>query len=180
MIDAIRGHVVEFFFDAVIQRCLGHERRNIKGKLAKRCWGELSRLFARLCCVLETVAVKEVFGELKAFLESISVKAYRSLRAAGGDQLSMHYLNVHNSFHRSLLRANANENSFLIVRRKLSGLARFCVEAYRWASQALSEAEIGFSCDLLPQIIAAADGGLDETRTNDSLIVLAAADFAVG
>ncbi len=41
--DALRGAVVEFFADAVIQRCLVHKERNIKGKLSKRHWGELRR-----------------------------------------------------------------------------------------------------------------------------------------
>ncbi|EKJ99819.1 transposase, mutator type [Rhodopirellula baltica SH28] len=39
--DALRGAVVEFFADAVIQRCLVRKERNIKGKLSKRHWGEL-------------------------------------------------------------------------------------------------------------------------------------------
>ena len=46
--DALRGGVIEFFSDCVLQRCLVHKERNIKGKLSKRHWGELSRLFARL------------------------------------------------------------------------------------------------------------------------------------
>ncbi|MBB3206185.1 transposase-like protein [Rhodopirellula rubra] len=34
--DARRSAVLEFFANAVIQRCLVHRKRNIKGKLSKR------------------------------------------------------------------------------------------------------------------------------------------------
>ncbi len=39
--DALRSAVIEFFPDAVIQRCLIHKERNIKGKLSRRHRGEL-------------------------------------------------------------------------------------------------------------------------------------------
>ena len=59
--DALRSAVMEFFPDAVVQRCLVHKERNIKGKLSKRHWGELSRLFARLRSVQGIDAAEEVF-----------------------------------------------------------------------------------------------------------------------
>jgi len=46
--DALRAAVREFFPDAIVQRCLVHKERSIKGRLSKRHWGELSRLFTRL------------------------------------------------------------------------------------------------------------------------------------
>jgi transposase-like protein len=46
--DALKSALVEFFPDAVIQRCLVHKERNIRAKLSKRHWGELARLFKRL------------------------------------------------------------------------------------------------------------------------------------
>ena len=164
--DALRGAVVEFFSDAVIQRCLVHKERNIKGKLSKRHWGELSRLFTRLRRVQGIEAAEEIFGELKKFLEPINAEAYRSLHEAGDDLLALHRLNVPNTLHRSLLSTNAIENSFLNTRRRLGRVTRFRVEtdqASRWLSYALLEAEKGF-CRItghtsLPLLVAAPGQG---------------------
>ncbi len=145
--DALRGAVMEFFPDAVVQRCLVHKERNIKGKLSKRHWGELSRLFARLRSVQGIEAAEEVFASLKAFLKPINAEAYRSLHEAGDDLLALHRLNVPNTLHRSLLSTNAIENSFLNTRRKLGRVTRFRADtdqASRWLSYALLEAEKGF------------------------------------
>ena len=159
---ALRGAVIEFFPDAVVQRCLVHKERNIKGKLSKRHWGELSRLFARLRHVQGIESAEEVVAELEAFLKPINAEAYRSLHEAGEDLLALHRLNVPNTFHRSLLSTNAIENSFLNTRRKLGRVTRFRAEtnqASRWISYALLEAEKGFRriCGhkSLPSLIAA-------------------------
>lgn len=145
--DALRGAVKELFPACVVQRCLVHKERNIQGKLSKRHWGDLSRLFARLRQVQGLVAAEEVFAELKAFLEPINAEAYRSLCEADEDLLTLHRLNVPNTLHRSLLSTNAIENSFLNTRRKLGRVTRFRAEtdqASRWLSYALLEAEKGF------------------------------------
>ena len=145
--DALRAAVKEFFSDSVIQRCLVHKERNIKGKLSKRHWGELSRLFTRLRRVQGLDAAEEVLGELKSFLEPINSEAFKSLQEAGEDLLALHRLNVPNTLHRSLLSTNAIENSFLNTRRKIGRVTRFRAEtdqASRWLSYALLEAEKGF------------------------------------
>lgn len=160
--DALRGAVKEFFSDAIVQRCLVHKERNIKGKLSKRHWGEVSRLFSRLRSVQGIDAAEEVFGDLKTFLEPINAEAYRSLHEAGDDLLALHRLNVPSTLHRSLLSTNAIENSFLNTRRKLGRVTRFRAEtdqASRWLSYALQEAEKGFrrisGHTSLPLLIAA-------------------------
>jgi len=145
--DALRGAVKELFPDSVVQRCLVHKERNIKGRLSKRHWGELSRLFTRLRKVQGYAAAEEVFGELKSFLEPINAEAFKSLQEAGEDLLALHRLDVPNTLHRSLLSTNAIENSFLNTRRKLGRVTRFRAEtdqASRWLSYALLEAEKGF------------------------------------
>ena len=160
--DALRGAVKEFFSDAVIQRCLVHKERNIKGKLSKRHWGELARLFKRLRNVQGLAAAEEVLDDLKSFLEPINAEAFKSLQEAGEDLLALHRLNVPNTLHRSLLSTNAIENSFLNTRRKIGRVTRFRAEtdqASRWLSYALLEAEKGFrkiaGHDSLPHLIAA-------------------------
>lgn len=160
--DALRSAVIDFFPDAVVQRCLIHKERNIKGKLSKRHWGELSRLFTRLRRVQGIMAAEEVFADLKSFLEPVNAEAYRSLHEAGDDLLALHRLNVPNTLHRSLLSTNAIENSFRNTRRKIGRVTRFRAEtdqASRWLSYALLEAEKGFrrirGNTSLPSLIAA-------------------------
>ncbi|MBL8889706.1 MAG: transposase, partial [Planctomycetaceae bacterium] len=67
--DALRNALLEFFSDAVIQRCLVHKERNIRAKLSKRHWGELARLFKRLRSVQGAIAALEVVRELEVFLK---------------------------------------------------------------------------------------------------------------
>ena len=174
--DALRGAVIEFFPDAVVQRCLVHKERNIKGKLSKRHWGELSRLFSRLRSVQGIESAEDVFGELKAFLKPINAEAYQSLHEAGDDLLALHRLGVPNTLHRSLLSTNAIENTFLNVRRKIGRVTRFRAEtdqASRWLSYALLEAEKGFrrisGHAALPSLIAALERPELERKSSSPL-----------
>jgi transposase-like protein len=45
---ALLSAVQAYWPDAVIQRCLVHKERNLRGYLSKRDWGELARLMKRL------------------------------------------------------------------------------------------------------------------------------------
>ena len=159
---ALRSAVVEFFSDAVIQRCLVHKERNIKSKLSKKHWGELARLFKRLREVEGRDAAMEVVDELKSFLKGKNAESLRSLEEAGGDLIALQSLNVPSTLHRSLLSTNAIENSFRNTRNKLGRVTRFRAEtdqAARWMSFALLEVEKGFrrisGADDLPILIAA-------------------------
>jgi transposase-like protein len=160
--SALRSAVVEFFSDAVIQRCLVHKERNIKSKLSKKHWGELARLFKRLREVEGREAAIEVVDELKSFLKGKNAESLRSLEEAGGDLIALQSLNVPSTLHRNLLSTNAIENSFRNTRNKLGRVTRFRAEtdqATRWMSFALLEVEKGFrrisGCDDLPKLIAA-------------------------
>ncbi|QDV25279.1 Transposase, Mutator family [Aureliella helgolandensis] len=160
--DVLRRAVKEHFPDSVIQRCLVHKERNIRGKLSKRHTGELARLFRRLRSVQGYTAAQEVVGELEAFLEPLNAEAFKSLHEAGEDLLALHRLEVPNTLHRSLLSTNAIENSFLNTRRRLGRVTRFRADtdqASRWLSYALLEAEKGFhrisGHQELPKLIAA-------------------------
>lgn len=160
--DALRRAVKEFFPDSVIQRCLVHKERNIRGKLSKRHWGELARLFRRLRGVQGKAAAEEVLSELESFVKPLNAEAFKSLQEAGEDLLALHRLEVPSTLHSSLLSTNAIENSFLNVRRKLGRVTRFRAEtdqASRWLAYGLLEAEKGFhrirGYQDLPALIAA-------------------------
>jgi putative transposase len=145
--DALRTAVLTFFADAVIQRCLVHKERNIRGRLSKRHWGELARLFKRLREVEGEVAGGEAHSQIERFLMDKNAAALDSLREAGEELIALHRLNVPSTLHVSLLSTNLIENSFRNTRRKLGRVTRFRAEtdqASRWLAAALMEAEKGF------------------------------------
>lgn len=145
--QALRKALVEYYPDAIVQRCLVHKERNIRGRLSKKHWGELSRLFKRLRSVQGQAAAQEVVAELVVFLEPKNAEALKSLIEAGDDLIALQSLNVPNTLHRNLLSTNAIENSFRNTRRKLGRVTRFRAEtnqATRWLAFALTEAEKGF------------------------------------
>ena len=145
--DALRSAVKEFFPDSIVQRCLVHKERNIKSKLSKKYWGELSRLFKRLRELQGKTAAQEVLKELEEFLRGKNAEALKSLHEAGEDLIALHSLEVPNTLHRNLLSTNAIENSFRNTRNKLGRVTRFRAEtdqATRWLSFALLEVEKGF------------------------------------
>ncbi len=159
---ALRSAVLEFFPDAIVQRCLVHKERNIRSKLSKKHWGELARLFKRLRGVQGKEAALEVVGELKRFLKGKNAESLKSLEEAGEDLIALQSLNVPSTLHRSLLSTNAIENSFRNTRNKLGRVTRFRAEtdqATRWMSFALLEVEKGFrrisGYDDIPGLIAA-------------------------
>lgn len=116
--DALRGAIKELSSDAVIQRCLVHKARNIKGKSSKSHWGEMAELFKRRCNLQDLATAEEVLDVLKTFSEPIYTEAFKSLQEAGEDLLALHRLVLQNPLHRSLLSTNTIENSFLNTRRK--------------------------------------------------------------
>ena len=143
----LKKAVRTFFAGAVIQRCLVHKERNLRGRLSKRHWGELARLFKRLRKVEGEVAGREAYSDIERFLGDKNAAALESLREAGDDLLALHCLNVPATLHVSLLSTNLIENSFRNTRRKLGRVTRFRAEtdqASRWLAAALLEAEKGF------------------------------------
>lgn len=146
--DPLRHALLEFFPNALIQRCLVHKERNIRSKLSKKHWGEVARLFKRLREVQGEEAAEEVVGELTNFLKAKNEKAFESLLEAGDELTTLHRLeNVPATLYRSLLSTNVIENSFRNTRRKLGRVTRFRAEtdqASRWLAFALLEVERGF------------------------------------
>lgn len=145
--DALKKAVRTFFDDAVIQRCLVHKERNIRGRLSKRHWGELARRFKRLREVEGEAAGREAYSDIERFLGDKNAAALDSLHEAGNDLIALHCLNVPATLHVSLLSTNLIENSFRNTRRKLGRVTRFRAEtdqASRWLAAALLEAEKGF------------------------------------
>ena len=144
---ALDKTVREMFPEAVIQRCLIHKERNIKRRLARRDWPELSRLFKRLREVEGADAGQEAYNDIEIFLKQKNAAALESFQEAGELLLSVHRLGVPATLHKTLLSTNLIENPFRNVRRKIGRVTRFRGEtdqASHWLACGLLEAESGF------------------------------------
>lgn len=144
---ALKHAVYKHFPNAIIQRCLIHKERNIKGCLSKKNWGELSRLFKALReCQGDSVG-REKLNDIKIFLKDKNQAAYDSLLEADEELIALHNLNVPSTLNASLLNTNIIENSFRNVRTKIGRVTRWREEtsqASNWMALAIMHIEKGF------------------------------------
>jgi transposase-like protein len=132
---------------ALLQRCLIHKERNIKGYLSHRHYGELHRLFSRLRKAQGIAAAEECLKNLRRFLEGKNAAALNSLEEAGDELLAVYRLGIPSTLNRTLLNTNCIENPFRNVRTKTRRVKRWRPEtamAEKWLAYALLEAERGF------------------------------------
>lgn len=144
---ALRNGVRRKWPDAIIQRCLIHKERNIRGYLPCRHHAELKRLFDRLRKAEGIEAAEEGLGKLREFLKGKNAQALASLEEAGDELLAVHRLGAPSTLNKTLLNTNCIENPFRNVRTKLRRVSRWRPEtqmASKWMAYALLEAERGF------------------------------------
>ena len=144
---ALRRGVRKHWPDAIIQRCLIHKARNVKGYLSRRHHGEVDRLFTRLRKAEGPEAAVECLKQLRDFLQGKNAQALASLEEAGDELLAVHRLSAPSTLNRTLLNTNCIENSFRNVRAKIRRVTRWRAEtqmASKWMAYALLEAERGF------------------------------------
>jgi len=144
---ALEKAVGQHFPDAIIQRCLIHKERNLRGYLPKKHWKTLADLFARLRKCQGAEAAQEVIGELRDFLSDKNLQARQSLDEAGEQLHALFDLNVPNTLNRSLLSTNAIENVFKNLRRHIGRVCRWrenTSQADLWLASGLTLASKGF------------------------------------
>jgi len=144
---ALRKAIRKKWSNAVIQRCLIHKARNIKGYLSYRHHGEVDRLFKRLRKAQGLDAAEEVVDEMRTFLKGKNAQALASLEEAGDELLAVHGLGAPSTLNTTLLNTNCIENPFRNVRTKIRRVSRWRPEtkmASKWMAYALLEAERGF------------------------------------
>jgi putative transposase len=144
---ALKKGVLKYFPNSIIQRCLIHKERNIKGRLARKYWGELAKLFKELRTSQGKEAGQEKLNNLKKFLKERNKLSYDSLLEAEDEMIAVHNLNISSSLNPSLLNTNIIENSFRNVRRKIGRVARWRPETNQpsnWMALAISHIEKGF------------------------------------
>lgn len=144
---ALRRGIRKKWPDTIIQRCLIHKERNIKGYLSYRHHDELKYRFNRLRKAQGIQAAEECVNQLKTFLKGKNAQALISLEEAGEELLAVHRLGAPSTLNTTLLNTNCIENPFRNVRSKTRRVNRWRAETNmpsKWMAYALLKAEKGF------------------------------------
>lgn len=157
--DALKGAVLEFFPDAVIQRCLVHKERNLRGYLSKKCWSELAALFKRLRRAQGHEAAEAAQEEIRVFLANKNQLARESFEEAGEELIAFHCLEVPSTLNTTFLSTNCivpseatattegRRNAIKNLRRHIGRVCRWRKEtdqAKLWVGSGLTLAQKGF------------------------------------
>ncbi len=145
---ALKNAVLKVWDDAVIQRCLVHKERNIRGKLSSKHHGKLAEHFAALRIAQGPEQAQEALWNLREFLKGVSAQALESLEESGEEELlAFHRLSLPNTLNTTFLSTNNIENAFRNTRRKIGRVTRWREEtnqASKWLAYALTKAGEGF------------------------------------
>jgi transposase-like protein len=145
--DALKGAILEFFPDAVIQRCLVHKERNLRGYLSKKCWSELGALFKRLRRAQGREAAEAAREEIRVFLANKNQQARDSFEEAGEELIAFHCMEVPSTLNTTFLSTNCIENAIKNLRRHIGRVCRWRKEtdqAKLWVGSGLTLAQKGF------------------------------------
>jgi transposase-like protein len=145
--DALKRALLEFFADAVIQRCLVHKERNLRGYLPKKYWSELASLFKRLRRAQGREAAEAAREEIRAFLANKNQQARDSLEEASEELIAFHCLEVPSTLNTTFLSTNCIENAIKNLRRHIGRVCRWRKEtdqAKLWVGSGLTLAQKGF------------------------------------
>ena len=158
----LKNALLSHFPNALIQRCLVHKERNLKGYLSKRHWPELNRLFARLRKSQGAEDAKEAADAIAAFLADKNAQARTSFEEAGSELLTLARLEVTNELSVSLLSTNCIENVFKNLRLHIGRVSRWrenTDQADRWLATGFILTQQGFhrikGFNKLPDLVAA-------------------------
>ncbi len=150
--QALEKALLEVFPGTLVQRCLVHKERNLRGYLSRKSWGELARLFTRLRRSQGAAAAEEAAQDIAAFLKGQNAQAQASWEEAGDTLLTLLRLGVNNHLNVALLSTNAIENIFRNLRSHLGRVCRYrdkpdqegVTQADKWLASGLLLAEEGF------------------------------------
>jgi putative transposase len=160
--EALKQALLEVYPHTLIQRCLVHKERNLRGYLSKRDWSELARLFKRLRRSQGAEQAKEAAEAIEAFLSDKNAQARNSWAECGEELLTLLRLDISNELNKSLLSTNCIENVFKNLRRHIGKVCRWresTDQADRWLASGLILASKGFrriaGHHCLPELIRA-------------------------
>ena len=171
---ALENALLEVFPKTLIQRCLVHKERNLKGYLSTRHWSEINRLFNRLRRSEGSEAAREALADIETFLADKNQQARDSLQEAGAQLLTLLELEVPNTLNRSLLSTNCIENLFKNLRHHIGKVCRWreeTAQADRWLASGLTLASEGFrkisGHREIPSLIKALEKKLADDKHSD-------------
>lgn len=144
---ALKNAVMKRYGHVIVQRCLVHKERNIRGYLSKRDWKALSGHFNRLRKAQGEAAALEATEALESFLGTRNARARESYEEAGEELLALHRLNVPGTLNVSLLSTNNIENAFKNLRMHIGRVCRWrskTDQADVWVASGLILAQQGF------------------------------------
>jgi len=144
---ALKKALLRLYPKAVVQRCLVHKERNIRGYLPWKHWKRLAELFKALRRCEGGDAAKEAAEAIEAFLRDKNAQARESFEEAGEELLALFRLNGPNTLHLSLLSTNCIENVFKNLRRHIGRVCRWREETRQadlWLASGLTLAAKGF------------------------------------
>ena len=145
--DPLKRAVLEFFPDAVVQRCLVHKERNIRRYLSKRHWMRLGQLFSDLRKVEGAEEAITALEKIQLFLSDKNKAARDSLEEAGEELLAFFRLEAPATLNKTFLSTNIIENTIKNLRRHIGRVCRWRHESdhpERWIASGLKLAEKGF------------------------------------
>lgn len=145
--EALKQALLQEYPDTIIQRCLVHKERNLKGYLSKRHWKEIAELFRLLRRCQGSEQAKKRAAAIEAFLSNKNAQARASWVEGGEELLALPNLGVTNELHKSLLSTNCIENAFKNLRRHIGKVCRWrgnSDQADRWLASGLILASKGF------------------------------------
>jgi transposase-like protein len=144
---ALKRSVLARYPEAVVQRCLVHKERNLRGCLSRKDYPELNRLMNRLRQVQGAAAAREALVDLKRFVAGKNQKALASVEEAGEELIALHLLEAPSTLQVSLLSTNAVENPIRNFRAKTRRVTRWRPQSdmsERWTAYAMLTVEQGF------------------------------------
>jgi transposase-like protein len=144
---ALRHGIRKYWPDALIQTCLVHVCRRIKGRLSKKFYMELEAGFKSLREASKLDAACEAYYRLKSFVAKHSAEGLNTLENAKEEMLTLHWVGAPDTLNKSLLSSNSIENSIRNMRGVLGRVTKWKsntdMPSY-WLSGGMLEAEKGF------------------------------------
>lgn len=144
---ALKRAVQERYPEVVVQRCLVHKERNLRGCLSRKDYPELNRLMNRIRRVQGAAAAREALSDLKRFVAGKNQKALESVEEAGEELIALHLLEAPSTLQVNLLSTNAVENPIRNFRAKTRRVTRWRPQSdmtERWTAYAMLTVEQGF------------------------------------
>ena len=158
---ALKNALQEKYGDRLmIQGCLVHLQRNLRGYTARKRHGQLQKIMKDLRESQGEEKCQEHWKRLVDFMRSHNQEAGNRLAAQEEEMTCLIKLGTPNTINKSLLSTNCIENSFRNLRRLIGRVTRWregCEMAQYWTGSGLKLAEEGFrkirGCKYIPELI---------------------------